>query len=245
MKKKFLSFVLALCFMMPCAFMLSACGKEPPANSPENPAIVYTVTESEWEINFNITKAPEQAQLQAEPLACMAMGGQVQLLSSSSTLDEITSYTLRAEGWAEGNEEGEMIDGLGILKVAPNGMEMEFYLEGEKRPDESGKTPSSDPWYIGMTTMLKSYFPFSGRYDDFTFDETKNAYVAQNLKSTVVDESNIDKTYDLFNKKAEIIFINGYLNTITVEMCEDETYENVYLSLVFTFSDINNTTVEI
>ena len=93
--------------------------------------------------------------------------------------------------------------------------------------------------------MLKSYFPFSGRYSDFTFDETQNAYVAQNLKSTVVDESDITQTYDLFNKKAEITFINGYLNTITVEMCDDETYENVYLSLVFTFSNINNTTVDI
>ena len=124
-------------------------------------------------------------------------------------------------------------------------MEMEFYLDGEFCPDESGKTPSSDPWYIGMTTMLKSYFPFSGRYNDFTFDETKNAYVAENLKSTVVDESDITQTYDLYNKKAEVTFVNGYLNTITVEMCEDETYENVYLSLVFTFSDINSTTVEI
>ena len=245
MKKKFLSFVLTLCLMMPCAFMLSACGKEPPSNPPSNPATIYTVTESQWEINFNITKAQPQVQPQAEPLACSVMGGQVQLLSSSSTLDEITSYTLRAEGWAEGNEPGEQIDGLGILKVAPNGMEMEFYLEGVKRPDESGKTPSSDPWYIGMTTMLRSYFPFSGKYDEFTFDETKNAYVAENLKSTVIDESNTDETYDLFNKKAEITFINGYLNTITVEMCDDETYSNVYLSLVFTFSNINKTTVDI
>jgi len=252
MKKKFLSFVLTLCLMMPCAFMLSACDKKTPANPPETPATVYTVTENEWEINFNITKAPEQAQPQAEPLSCMAMGNQVQLLSNSTSqpLAEITSYTLRAEGWAEAGEEGEeMVDGLGILKVAPNGMEMEFYLEGELIVDEdgttTGKTPSSDPWYIGMTTMLKSYFPFSGMYDEFTFDSTKNAYVAENLKSTVIDESNLDETYDLFNKKAEITFINGYLNTITVEMCDDETYENVYLSLVFTFSNINNTTVDI
>ena len=248
MKKKLLSFMLAICLMMPCAFMLSACDKETtPDNPPEAPAVVYTVTESEWEINFNITKAPEQAQPQAEPLACMAMGNQAQLLSndSSQPLAKITSYTLRAEGWAEGDEPGEQIDGLGILKVAPNGMEMEFYLENVLRPDESGKTPSSDPWYIGMTTMLNSYFPFSGKYDTFTFDSTKNAYVAERLKTTVVDEDDINKTYDLYNKKAEVTFINGYLNTITVEMCDDETYENVYLSLVFTFSNINNTTVDI
>lgn len=239
MKNKFLSFILVICLMMPCVFMLSACDEEPPTNPPETPATVYTVTESEWEINFNITKA--QTQPQVEPVSCVAMGGQTQLISnnSSQSLAEITSYTLRAEGNSEG------VDGSGLLKVAPNGMYMEFYIEDVLQPDETGTTPSSDPWYIGMTTMLKSYFPFSGRYDDFTFDETKNAYVAQNLKSTVVDESDINETYDLYNKKAEITFVNGYLNTITVEMCEDETYEDVYLSLVFTFSDINNTTVEI
>ena len=234
MKKKILSFVLALCFMIPCAFMLSACDQDPPTDPPGT--TIYTVTENEWEINFNITKT----QSQTEPLSCVVFGSQTQ------SLEEITSYTLVAEGWAEDGSEGqETIDGRGVLKVAPNGMEMEFYLDGEFCPDESGKTPSSDPWYIGMTTMLKSYFPFSGRYNDFTFDETKNAYVAENLKSTVVDESDITQTYDLYNKKAEVTFINGYLNTITVEMCDDETYENVYLSLVFTFSDINNTTVEI
>lgn len=241
MKKKFISFILAI--MMPCVFMLSACDKEhptnPPSNPPESPAVVYTVTESEWEVNFNITKV--QTQPQAQPLSCMGIGGQVQLLSNISTqsLEEITSYTL----YAEGNSEGE--EGSGLLKVAPNGMYMEFRLGGVLQPDETGTTPSTDPWYIGMTTMLRSYFPFSGRYDDFIFDETKNAYVAHNLKSTVVDEDDITKTYDLFNKKAEITFVNGYLNTITVEMCEDETYADVYLSLVFTFSDINNTIVEV
>lgn len=235
MKNKILSFMLAICLILPCVFMLSACDKEPPATPPENPAVVYTVTESEWEINFNITKVKEQPQ--AQPLSCAAMSKQAQLVSN--TLDEITSYTLRAEGESEG------VEGLGLLKVAPNGMYMEFYLEDVLQPDESGTTPSSDPWYIGMTTMLKSYFPFSGKYDDFTFDQTKNAYVAENLISTVIDEDDINQTYNLYNKKAEITFINGYLNTISVELCEDDTFEDVYLSLLFTFSDINNTTVDI
>lgn len=229
MKRKILSFILALCFVLPCMFMFNACGDS---------AIVYTVTEAEWEINFNITKTPTQ---QTQPLSCSANGAKLQLLSSkySQTLAEITSYTLRAEGTAYGE------NGLGILKVAPNGMEMEFYIEGELRPDESGKTPSSDPWYTGMTMMLASYFPFSGKYDEFTFDQEKNAYVVQNLTSVVVDESDITNTYTLYNKIAEIQFVNGYLNTVTVEMCEDDTFEDVYLSLVFTFSDINNTTVNI
>lgn len=242
MKKKFLSLLLVICFMLPCAVVLTSCGENPPESS----AIVYTVTESEWEVNFNITKS-KTTQPQAQTLSCVVESSKTQsLFSAPTSLAEITSYTLRAEGWAEGGAEGEdKIDGLGILKIAPNGMEMEFYLDGQLSPGETGKTPSSDPWYVGMTMMLKSYFPFSGRYNDFTFDEAKKAYVATNLKSTVVDESDINQTYDLYNKKAEITFINGYLNTVTVEMCEDDTYENVYLSLTFTFSNINNTTVDI
>lgn len=240
MKKKILSFMLAIFLMLPCACMLSACDKEPPTNPPDTPAVVYTVTENEWEINFNITKS--QAQPQAQLLSCATIGKQAQLLSNTS-LAEITSYTLRAEGFCV--DGSEMEEGLGVLKIAPNGMEMEFYLNGELRPDETGKTPSSDPFYIGMTAMLRSYLPFAGMYDDFTFDQTKNAYVAENLVSTVVDEEDITETYDLFNKKAEITFINGYLNTVSIELCEDDTFEDVYLSLVFTFSDINNTIVEI
>ena len=29
MKKKFLTFLFAICFMLPCAFLFSACGSEP------------------------------------------------------------------------------------------------------------------------------------------------------------------------------------------------------------------------
>lgn len=36
MKKKFLSFVLAICLLIPCAFALSACGENPPSNDLTN-----------------------------------------------------------------------------------------------------------------------------------------------------------------------------------------------------------------
>ena len=227
--KRFLSILLAICFVIPCALSLTACAKDGGDGD-----IVYTVSEEEWEVNFNITKSKNST------LSAINAGAKTQTFANTfATLDEITSYTLHAVGESEG------VPGEGILKVAPNALSIEFYIDGELSEGETGVIPSSDPFYIGMTLMLKSYFPFSGRYDDFTFDETKNAYVASNLVSTVIDESDITNTYDLYNKKAEITFINGYLNTITVELCEDETYEYVYLSLVFTFSNINNTTVEL
>ena len=220
MKKKFLSFILAMSFILPCTFILSACGK-----SSKDPSTVYTVTESQWEINFDITKAPTQNQ----PLS----------VNLSNTLEEITSYTLYGEGEYYGQASG-----TGLLKVAPNALYIEFYVEGELTGDKNGVTPNTDPFYIGITAMLRSFFPFSGKYNDFTYDETKKAYVAENFISTVVDEDDINDTYDLYTKSAEITFINGYLNTVSIVLCSDDTYQTAYAEYVFTFSDINKTIVE-
>ena len=233
MKKNLLSIALAFNLITSSAFILSACNKPDPEDT-----IIYTVTESQWETNFNITKSKTQLP-PVEPVSY----NERQLLADSTNFEEINSYTVTAEGvWRDEflNQEEE---GKGILKVAPNGMDMEFYLDGILQPAQTGKASSSDPWYIGLTTMLRSFFPFSGQYNNFTFDETKKAYVAENLKSTVVSEDDITQTYDLYDKKVEITFINGYLNTITIDMCQDEEYDFVYLSLVFTFTNINNTVV--
>ena len=219
MKKKLFSFILAMSFILPCAFVLSACKK-----TSKNPSVVYTVTESEWEINFNITKAN-----QSTPLS----------VNLSETLEEITSYTLYGEGEYYGEAEG-----TGLLKVAPNALYIEFYVGGQLTGDKNGVTPNTDPFYVGITAMLRSFFPFSGKYDDFTYDETKKAYVAENFISTVVDEDDIEDTYDLYTKYAEITFINGYLNTVSIILCTDDTYQTAYAEYVFTFSDINKTIVE-
>lgn len=51
-------------------FMLSACGEEPPTVPPESSEVIYTVTESEWKANLNLTKSQAQPQL----LSCATMG---------------------------------------------------------------------------------------------------------------------------------------------------------------------------
>ena len=236
MKKKFLSFILALIMVIPCVSMLSACLQDPPPEGPPTGA-VYTVTEDEWKINFNLTKG--QAPSQPQPLCTSSNKGNSLSLYSSQPLQAITSYTIDAVGVNYG------INGSCCLKVAPNAMSIEFYLEGQFREDESGTTPSNDAFYIGLTSSVMSYFPFANNYNDFTFDETKNAYVAQNFTVAVINEEDITDTYDLYTKTAEVSFINGYLNTISIELAEDNTYTTVYSSFVFTFSDMNNTTVEI
>ena len=75
-------------------------------------------------------------------------------------------------------------------------------------------------------------------------EETKKAYVAGELTSTMVDDYDPTDEENVYTKSAEVTFSNGYLNTITVTLC-DENFDEEYASFVFTFSNINNTTVEI
>lgn len=86
------------------------------------------------------------------------------------------------------------------------------------------------------------FIPFAEYYDEFTFDETKKAYVAQNLTATVVDDYDITQTETIYHKTAEVSFINGYLNKVSFEMC-DPTFSEVMATFTFTFSDINNTSI--
>ena len=217
MFKKIGKYLLSLALVFASVFGIAGCGKDD-----DSPTISYTVTEEEWRINFNLTKGQNQPQA-----------------LSDTKLAEITSYTI----YAQGENYGE--SGTCTLKVDKNGMSIDFYLEGVFREDESGTYESSDDFYIGLTASIMSYFPFADNYNDFTFDETKKAYVAQNLTSAVINENDINETYDMYTRSAEVTFINGYLNTISVELCEDNTFTEVFSSFVFTFSNVNSTTVEI
>ena len=227
--KKLLSLFITLCMCLSVGVVFTACKKEKPTET----SINYTVTEEQWKMNFNLTKSQSQAQT----LSCSTIGQrQAQLLSNTST--GITSYTVYAEG------ENDGVSGTSLLKVAPNAMSIEFYIGDTLREDESGTFASSTDFYQGLTTSILSYFPFTNYYDEFSFDQTKNAYVCENLTSTMNDEYDVNDIYYVYTKSAEVTFVNGYLNTITVELC-DETFEDSYAFFEFTFSDINNTTVEI
>ena len=56
MKKRFLTFLFAICFMLPCAFIMTACGKDPEitlssisaeAVDPDSTTVVYSPNISE------------------------------------------------------------------------------------------------------------------------------------------------------------------------------------------------------
>ena len=224
MKKKLLSLVLAICLIIPCALGLVACDDNPPVT-------VYTVTKAEWEINLNLTKSKAQAQTLASAPLYMAEIGDSQPLTS------ISSYTVFAEGVNAGTP------GTALLKMCPEGMSIEFYVNGTLKASESGIFDNTNVLYESVKTNMMMFVPFADYYDDFTFDETKNAYVAQNLTATLVDDYDINETETIYHKSAEVSFVNGYLNKVSFEM-SDQNFDEVIATFTFTFSNINNTTIE-
>lgn len=195
-------------------------------------AITYTVTEQEWKMNFNLTKTAPQAQP-----ACFGDNGEVKLqLLATHTSSGITSYTIYAEGISAG------VSGTSLLKVAPNAMSIEFRVAGVLKESESGTYSSSETLYKTLTSNILAYFPFADNYNDFTYDQENKVYVAQNMTSIMVDDYDPTIQRPTYTKAAQVTFINGYLNTVTVELC-DENFGDAFASFVFTFSDINNTTV--
>lgn len=233
MKKKFLSFILAICLLVPCAFIFTACGDNPPPEDPSDPptTVVYTVSEAEWKTNMNLTKN----QAEAQTLACASLcSSQVELLSTSTEpLTEITSYTVRAEGVNAG------MPGWGLVKMTANGMYTEFYPNNLLEENHTGNFDNTTTMYQDMKFNMIMLVPFSNSYSQFTFDETKNAYVGTNITSSLVEDGISDPIY---HRTAEVTFVNGYLNTIYFEMT-DSTFTDVVATFTFTFSDINNTTI--
>ena len=186
-------------------------------------AVTYTVTEDEWKVNFRLTKGQQVAQ----PLS---------FAERLSSVTEITSYTIYAVG------ENNGVEGTSLLKVAPNAMSIEFYIGTTLREDESGTYSNTDILYQSMSKNIMSYFPFENNYANFTYDEVKKAYVGQNITSLSYDEYNPNNVRYTYTKTAEVTFVNGYLNTVTVELCGQD-FGDTFASFVFTFSNINNTTV--
>lgn len=228
MKKKFFSLILAIFMLMLGVLALSACDKE---QSPET--VSYTVTEAEWKTNLNLTRRP----IQTQTLSCNSLHlPQTNLFSKTQPLSEITSYTVLAEGVNGGTP------GSALLKMASNGMYIEFYVNGTLKSSESGTFDNTNVLYQSVKTNMMMFVPFAEYYNEFTFDETKKAYVAQNITAIVVDDYDIEKTEEIFHKTAEVSFVNGYLNKVFFQM-SDKTFTADVATFTFTFSNINKTTV--
>ncbi|MBE7087154.1 MAG: hypothetical protein E7369_02500 [Clostridiales bacterium] len=228
--KKFISLLLAICICLSMGVMFTACNETDPDNT-----TVYTVTEDEWKINFNLTKPQSQPQT----LACVSdSNAVVKAFSASEQLAAITSYTIYAEGENEGNT------GNVLFKMAANAMSIEFYVNGSLKEDETGVYTPTDVLYQSLQANISAFFPFVNNYNDFTFNDADNTYVANNLTSIMYFDYDLTQTYEVYTKNAVVQFVNGYISTMHVEMCDDD-FTSVYSTLDFTFSNINNTTVEV
>lgn len=218
--RKLVSILLAFCMCLSIGVVFAGCDKTPPS-------VTYTVTEAEWKTNLNLTKGQQQPQTLSYGVQSFA----------SQPLTEITSYTVFAEGINAG------IPGSALLKMAPNGMFVEFYVNGTFKESESGVFDNTNVLYQSVKINMMMLVPFADSYSQFTFDDTKNAYVAQNITSILVDDYDINNTETIYHKTAEVSFINGYLNTVSFEMTDINFTETV-ATFTFTFSNINNTTVQ-
>ena len=229
MKKHLLSYALPICILIPCALASTSCAPTNPSSSETNGSVVYTVSEEEWKINMNLTND----QTHSNPSNVVKPNAH-----RVEPLTEINSYTVLAEGVNAG------APGSALLKMAENGMSIEFYVNGTLKDDETGTFDKNNVLYQSVKTNMMMFVPFKEYYDSFTFDETKNTYVAQNLTAEIVDDYDLNNKSTIYHKKAEVSFINGYLNTVSFVMF-DSNFNEVFATFTFSFSDINNTVVEL
>ena len=223
--KKLVTIMLTICMCLSICAMFTACGNVPPAT------VTYTVTEDEWKTNFNLTNSSTQAQTLGSASAGI-------LLAGTTPVTQISSYTVYAEGVNAGTP------GTALLKVAPNAMSIDFYVNGSRKESECGIFENTNVLYTSVTTNMKMFLPFANNYGDFTYDATKKAYVGQNITSIIVDDYDPTETSELYTKTAEAKFENGYIKTVSVEIC-DNTFTDVMATFTFTFSNVNNTTVTV
>ena len=116
MKKKFLSFVLAICLILPCAFVLSACGKNPPPSGPVDLA-GKTITvqagsaELNWDSNIAISSIEQgdngaySTDLTLEQFVEHFYTSNRQLieaLAHNSNINTVEEAKTSIENWAEG-----------------------------------------------------------------------------------------------------------------------------------------------
>ena len=116
MKKKFLSFVLAICLILPCAFALSACGKNPESGGPVDLA-GKTITvqagsaELSWDSNITITSieqgedgayGTEMSLAEFVENICFPNDRLLESLAHNSNLNSLEEAKTSIENWAVG-----------------------------------------------------------------------------------------------------------------------------------------------
>ena len=219
MKKKFLSFVLAICLILPCAFALSACGKNPP-DEPVDLAGKTIVVQYGAELDWNLNKIT------------IAVAEEVNDNDGSSTVVYSTELTLEefVEQFYESNPEliKDIAGNSNINNVEEAKNSIEIRMGGRilsSNPiikfSEDGTTATT---YAGndtnLETPLKTYTVQKSGDGLITYD----LYEGQEAKIRITcDSDSIDAT-DMFFYSGEVF---TYETTIDIGY----NYEQVKISL--------------
>ena len=116
MKKKFLSFILAICLILPCAFALSACGKNPEPSGPVDLAGKTIVVQAgscelDWDYNIPITSieqgdngayGTEMSLAEFVEHFYTSNRQLIEALAHNSNINTVEEAKTSIENWAEG-----------------------------------------------------------------------------------------------------------------------------------------------
>jgi len=186
MKKKFLSFVLAICLILPCVFALSACGKNPPPSGPVDLAGKTIVVQAgscelDWDYNIPITSIEQgdngsyATELTLEQFVEHFYTSNRQLieaLAHNSNINTVEEAKTSVENWAEGT----ILSRNPIIKFSEDGTTATTYAGSD----------------INLETPLKEYtVQKSGTDELFIYD----LYEEQEAKLRITcDYDSIDVT---------------------------------------------------
>ena len=186
MKKKFLSFILAMCLILPCAFALSACGKNPESGGPVDLAGKTIVVQAgscelDWDYNIPITSIEQgdngayATELTLEQFVehfYTSNRQVIEALAHNSNINTVEEAKTSVENWAEGT----ILSKNPIIKFSEDGTTATTYAGSD----------------INLETPLKEYtVQKSGTDEFFIYD----LYEEQDAKIRITcDYDSIDVT---------------------------------------------------
>lgn len=186
MKKKILSFVLAICLILPCAFALSACGKNPESGGPVDLAGKTIVVQAgscelNWDYNIAITSIEQgdngaySTNLTLEQFVEHFYTSNRQLieaLAHNSNINTVEEAKTSVENWAEGT----ILSKNPIIKFSEDGTTATTYAGSD----------------INLETPLKEYTVQKSGTDELFIYEL---YEEQEVKLRITcDYDSIDVT---------------------------------------------------
>ena len=211
MKKKFLSFVLAICLILPCAFALSACGKNPPDKPVDLAGQTIVIkpgsAELDWDINTILITAKKGYDIYDTRMTLEQFVKQfyesnpdfIKELAKNQSIKSVEEAKESIEDWAGGT----ILSRNPIIKFSEDGTTATTYAESD----------------TNLESPLKTYTVQKSGDEMITYD----LYEGQEAKIRITcDSDSIDVT-DMFFYRGEVFTYETTFNL--------DRYEQVKISL--------------